>query len=109
MSQSISVLINSVLFFSSYVSQANYLAVFGTLNPSFDRFYSGFYRKENKYVANLINNSSPATSEVHFGEEMTGIKGFYSVVKFITDTTTDFGNEKSLFSVESEYTSNNGY
>tara|TARA_R110002153_G_scaffold152504_1_gene304096 strand:- start:336 stop:2264 length:1929 start_codon:yes stop_codon:yes gene_type:complete len=109
LSQSINVLINSVLFFSSYVSQANYLAVFGTLNPSFDRFYSGFYRKENKYVANLINNSSPATSEVHFGEEMTGIKGFYSVVKFITDTTTDFGNEKSLFSVESEYTSNNGY
>ena len=40
---------------------------------------------------------------------MTGIKGFYSVVKLSTDSTTDYGGEKTLFSVSSEYIGNNGY
>jgi hypothetical protein len=30
-------------------------------------------------------------------------------VKLSTDNTTDFGGEKSLFSIESSYTMNNGY
>lgn len=105
----VNILINSVLFFSTYVSQTDYLTVFGTQNPGFDRLYSGFYRKENKYCANLINNSSATSAEVHFGDQMTGIKGFYSVVKLSTDSTTDYGGEKTLFSVSSEYIGNNGY
>ena len=109
LSQSVNVSQNSILYFSSYVSQNNYLAVFGTINPSFDRFYSGFYRKENKYVANLVNSSLPSSGEVHFGEQITGIKGFYATVQMVTDTTTDLGGEKTLFLTESEYTINNGY
>jgi len=109
LSQPANVSINSILYFSTYVSQANYSTVFGTANPGFDRLYSGFYRKEDKYVANLVNNSKPTPSEVHFGEQMTGVKGFYSLVKLITDETTDYGGEKTIFSVESEYSINNGY
>jgi len=40
---------------------------------------------------------------------MTGIKGFYSIVKLVTDQTTDYGNGKTIFSVESEYDLSNGY
>ena len=72
-------------------------------------FRAGFDRKENKYVANLINNSAGTNGEVHFGSEVSGIKGFYSTVKMSTDLSTDFGGEKQLFQVGSSYTINNGY
>lgn len=109
LNQAGNVLINTTLFFSAYVSQPNYFSVFGTINPTYDRFYSGFNRKENKYVANLKNNSNASASEVHFGNQMTGIKGFYAIVQMVTDTTTDLGGEKTLFLTESEYNINNGY
>ena len=70
---------------------------------------AGFYRKENKYCANLVNKSQPVAGEIHFGNDMTGIKGFYSVVKMSTDSSTDFGGEKQLFQVGTEYIINNGY
>ncbi len=72
-------------------------------------FRAGFNRKENKYYANLVNNSTPVEGEIHFGNDITGIKGFYSVVTMSTDSTTDFGGEKQLFQVGSEYNFNNGY
>jgi len=109
LSQAVNVSINATLFFSAYVSQANYLAVFGTTSPGVETYYSGFNRKENKYVANLINSSVPSPGEVHFGDQMTGVKGFYQEFKFQTDTTTDFGGGKTMFSAESEYIYNNGY
>jgi len=40
---------------------------------------------------------------------VSGIKGFYTTVKMSTDSTTDLGGEKTLFSVESNYDMNNGY
>ena len=70
---------------------------------------AGFDRKENKYYAYLKNSSQPVAGEIHFGEQMTGIKGFYSVVTMSTDSTTDFGGEKQLFQVGTEYSFNNGY
>ena len=72
-------------------------------------YYSGFNRKENKYVANLVNNSLPMQGEVVFGSDMSGIKGFIATVKISTDTVTNYGSEKELFSVGSEYVANNGY
>ena len=72
-------------------------------------YYAGFDRKENKYVANLVNNSPAATGEVLFGPDMSGIKGFIATVKISTDTVTNYGSEKELFSVGSEYVANNGY
>lgn len=72
-------------------------------------FRAGFYRKENKYYANLLNTSPPTKYAVHFGEQMTGIKGFYAVVTMSTDSSTDLGGEKQLFQVGTEYITNNGY
>ena len=50
-----------------------------TLIPPVNR--AGFNRKENKYVANLINSSTAAPGEVIFGSSMTGIKGYFATFK----------------------------
>ena len=63
------------------------------------KYYSGFNRKENKYYANLINSSSVQPGEVVFGSSMSGIKGRFATVKFSTDSTTDPGATKELWSV----------
>ena len=67
-------------------------------------YRSGFDRKENKYYANLINTSTAKPGEVVFGESMSGIKGRFATVKFSTDTTTDPGGPKELWSVGSNVT-----
>ena len=60
-------------------------------------------------MANLVNNSRATEGEIIWGDSMSGIKGFYSTVKLSTDLLTNDGGPKSLFSVESTYTMNNGY
>ena len=65
-------------------------------------YRAGFNRKENRYVANLVNNSIASDQEVIFGQSMTGIKGFFATVKISTDTTTNVGGVKELFSVGTE-------
>ena len=86
------------------VVPADYESVFGTSNPGHTRQRAGFNRKENKYVANLVNNSAAAQGEVRFGDQMTGIKGFFATVTVSTDDTTDPGGLKELFAVSSNYT-----
>lgn len=63
----------------------------------------GFNNKENKYHANLINNSSVNPGEVVWGNNMTGVKGYFSTVKVSTDQTTDPGGLKELFAVSSNF------
>ena len=74
----------------------------------------GFNRKENKYVANLINKGvliSGSNENVSFGQpgqvvpgiSMSGIKGFFATVKLSTDNTTDLGGLKTLFAVSSNF------
>ena len=110
LSDLVSLSAGSKLFFNGAVFSNNYLSVFGSaVPPPLNKYYSGFNLKENKYVANLINNSSPNPGEVNFGKNITGIKGFYATVEMSTDLTTDPGGEKTLFSVESSYDMNNGY
>ena len=72
-------------------------------------YYAGFNRKENKYTANLINNSLPSQGEIIFGESISGIKGYYSTVTMSTDTVTNLGGEKELFSVSYSYDMNSGF
>jgi len=71
--------------------------------------YAGFSRKENKYVANIINASTAAPGEIVFGQSISGIKGFYSTVTLSTDSVTNVGGEKELFTVGTAYSMNNGY
>ena len=65
--------------------------------------HAGFDRKENKYMANLINNSPAAAGEVVWGNSMTGIKGYFATVTISTDSVTDPGGMKELFAVSSSY------
>ena len=67
-------------------------------------FSNNFKRKENKYFANLINNSPATQGEILFGASMTGIKGFFSTVKLKVSGATQFNTsaiKKELFSVAS--------
>ena len=78
--------------------------VYGT-NPH----YAGFTRKENKYVANLVNNSTVKPQEVIIGpsgvinNSTSGIKGYFATVKIATDITTNANGPKELYSVGSVY------
>jgi len=100
---------NAVLTFSSTTSRVDYLSVFNTENPAYPALHAGFDRKENKYVGNLRNFTPASNGEVIWGRSISGIKGFYALGTFSTDTTTEPGSEKQLFSVESSYIMNNGY
>jgi len=91
------------------VVRANYQATLGTTEPPLPRYYAGFNRKENRYVANLVNNSNASTGEILFGSEISGVKGFYVTGTLSTDLVTNLGGEKQLFSVMSDYVMNNGY
>ena len=64
---------------------------------------AGFYIKENRYCANVVNNSLPGIGEVVLGGDASGIKGYFTTVKIQTDATTDIGGTKELFMVGSEY------
>tara|TARA_A100000171_G_C2135623_1_gene149961 strand:- start:1667 stop:3517 length:1851 start_codon:yes stop_codon:yes gene_type:complete len=66
-------------------------------------YRAGFYLKDNKYYANLVNNSEATPGEVVFGSSMTGIKGHFATVKISTDSTTRVGGTKELFAVSTEF------
>lgn len=64
---------------------------------------AGFNRKENLYVANLISNTPSRPGEIIFGNQISGIKGYFATVKIKTDSTTDPGGHKELFAVGTRY------
>ena len=67
-------------------------------------FSNNFKRKNDKYFANVINNSSASAGEIIFGNSMTGIKGFFATVKMSISPITQFNTsaiKKELFSVAS--------
>ena len=64
---------------------------------------AGFDRKENRYVANLRNNSAATTGEIIFGAQMSGIKGYFATVKIETDETTQLGGPKELWAAGTNY------
>ena len=119
--QNLGIAVNAALLFYLVVNRVNYTAAFGNANPPLPRFHAGFDRKENRYVTNLINNSTAAEGEIVFGNEMSGVKGYYVTGVFSTDgdyttnvsynnnTATDPGGEKQLFAVGSDYVNTNGY
>ncbi len=56
-----------------------------------------------KYYANLVNNSAPANEEILYGQQMTGIKGRFATVTMSTDSVTNPGGLKELWSVGSVF------
>ena len=89
--------------FNTAVYRADYVSVFGTDDPPYNRLYAGFTRKENKYYANLVNDSEATAAEVRFGNQMTGIKGYYCTVVIENDDYTNPGGAKELFAVNSSF------
>jgi hypothetical protein len=72
------------------------------------QYYAGFYNKEGKYFANLVNNNNLGTpGEVVYGQSMSGVKGYYATVTIRTDNSTQVagagGKTRELFAVSSEY------
>ena len=65
-------------------------------------FSNNFKRKENKYFANLINNSPATEGEIVWGASSSGIKGFWSTVKMKLSNVTYPTTKKELFSVSSD-------
>ena len=65
-------------------------------------FSNNFKKKENKFFANLINNSPSTTGEVIWGNSMTGIKGFFTTVKMKLANIDYPITKKELFSISSE-------
>lgn len=59
-----------------------------------------FNKKENKYQNFLRNSSAIKEDEIIFGEQISGVKGFYMNVTLSTDTAET--NKKELFAVSSE-------
>ena len=70
-----------------------------------DLFSNEFKSKENKYFANLINNSPATAGEIVWGNSMTGIKGFFSSVEMKLPKATLTANpltKRELFSISSD-------
>ena len=61
-----------------------------------------FKAKENKYFANLVNTSTVQAGEVIFGQQVSGLKGFYATAKFVAANDKDTGAQE-LFAVSSDY------
>ncbi len=67
-----------------------------------DLFVNNFKRKENKFFANLINNSPATEGEILWGQSSTGLKGFFSTIKMKFDNSSSPTIKKELFSVSSD-------
>ena len=67
---------------------------------STDMFTNSFKKKENKYFANILNNSPATAGEIVFGNNMTGIKGFFSTIRFTLDNSIN--QKRELFAVSSD-------
>ncbi len=65
--------------------------------------YAGFHRKENRYVSNLVSNSTVRAGEVVYGNSMSGIKGYFATARITTDNVTQPGGPKELFSVGTSF------
>ncbi len=72
-------------------------------------FRAGFNLKENLYCANLVNSSVLRPGEVspdpsnQNRDFVSGIKGYFARVKLQTDSSTDVGGYKEIWSVNTDY------
>ena len=71
---------------------------------------NNFKVKENKYYANLVNNTASAFGEVVWGTSSSGLKGFYGEVtmKVVnTSLTRETVGKKELFAVSTGFVKSN--
>jgi len=66
---------------------------------------NNFKKKENKYFANIVNNTGVNRGDVIFGQSMSGVKGYYATASMLINNLT-FGTPSSrneLFAVSLGY------
>ena len=66
---------------------------------------NNFKKKENKYFANIVNNTAAGAGDVVFGQSISGIKGYYANVSILLNNNI-FGTPSSrneLFAVSLGY------
>tara|TARA_R110001592_G_scaffold3302_2_gene18350 strand:- start:6196 stop:7635 length:1440 start_codon:yes stop_codon:yes gene_type:complete len=66
-------------------------------------FTNSFKKKESKFFANLMNNSPATPGEILFGQESTGVKGFFSTVVMTLNNTLYPTTKSELFAVSTDY------
>lgn len=65
-------------------------------------FTNNFKQKENKYFANLFNNSAVASGEVIWGQSMSGVKGFYATCTMTLDNNY-YPSQGEIYACSSDY------
>ena len=80
--------------------QAYNIPAYNVLNE--DLIISAFQKMHNKFYSNIMNSSTLSAGEVVFGNDVSGIKGFFAKMKIQT-SSTDY---KELFSVSTNYNIN---
>jgi len=68
----------------------------------FSLFTNNFKAKENKYFANIFNNSSVGGADVIWGQSMSGVKGIYAVCTMVLNNTS-YPNQGELYACSAEY------
>tara|TARA_R110000744_G_scaffold130308_2_gene237986 strand:+ start:13926 stop:15320 length:1395 start_codon:yes stop_codon:yes gene_type:complete len=87
---------DSTLPISKYAgSQVNLMNIQNQL------FINNFKKKENKYFANVINNTLSQPGEVVWGGDSSGVKGFFATVKMKLDKSV--AGKKELFAVSTNF------
>ena len=66
-----------------------------------DLLINRFKPKEDKYFADLVNDTQTQSGEVVFGRSSSGVKGFFGEVKM--EVTNANNAKKELFAVSSDY------
>lgn len=65
-------------------------------------FANNFKIKENKYFANIFNNTSAGGGDVVWGQSMSGVKGLYAVCSFSLDNTS-YNYQGEIYASSSNY------
>ena len=86
------------------IARAVNMATINTLSSLQDQlFQNNFKKKENKYFANLINNSPRKPGQILWGQSTSGLEGFWAT---ITMSTIDNSQDSSLFQGKKELLNN---
>jgi len=72
-------------------------------------FTNNFKLKEDTYTANLLNISAAGSGEVLFGQDLSGIKGYYLECVLSVDNAVYPDTERKIFMVGSSTSRTNGY
>jgi hypothetical protein len=68
----------------------------------FALFSNNFKAKENKYFANIFNNSTAMGGDIIWGQSMSGVKGIYAVCSFSLDNAAN-NSQRELYASSVEY------